>query len=265
LDPDRVAAAITTRTRLLVTLHGSIVMGTVFDIAALANVAASKGIPYLVDASQTAGAMPIDASAWGIDLLAFTGHKGLLGPTGTGGLYIREGLRLEPLLRGGTGSRSDSEVQPDFFPDAYESGTLNVAGIAGLGAGVRYLLGVGIERVIAHEHALVERFLDGGKDIPGLTVHGPRDLDDRCGVISFNVASLPSSDVGTILDRDFGILCRVGLHCAPGAHKTQGTFPSGTVRFGFGYSNTIDEVDAALGALADISQWALELEQSSGH
>lgn len=254
LDPDRVAAAFTDRTRLLVTLHGSNVMGTLLPIGDLGAIARERGVPYLVDASQTAGAMPIDLT--NVDLLAFTGHKALLGLTGTGGLVVGEGIELPPLLRGGTGSRSDLEVQPDFLPDALESGTLNTAGLAGLGAGVRHLLEVGVERVAAHERELAGRFLRGAAEIPGVTVYGPDDLDLRCGVISFNVGGLASSEVGTILDRDYAIMSRVGLHCAPGAHRTLGTFPTGTVRFGVGHSNTLAEIDLALGAIEDIAAWA---------
>lgn len=256
LDPSAVAAAFTPNTRLVATVHGSNVTGTLLPIGAIATLARDRGVPYLVDASQTAGAIPIDLAALGVDLLAFTGHKALLGLTGTGGLVVRPGLDLEPLMRGGTGSRSDLETQPDFLPDAYESGTLNVAGLAGLGAGIGHLLEVGIDRVAGHERQLVDRFLRGAAGIEGVTVYGPESLDQRCGVLSFNVAGLASSEVGTILDRDYGIMSRVGLHCAPGAHRTIDTFPTGTVRFGVGYSNTIAEVDLALRAIADIAAWA---------
>jgi cysteine desulfurase family protein len=257
IDAEKVAAAINPQTRLVVTVHGSNVMGTVLPIAQIAQIARHHGAPYLVDASQTAGAIPIDVQALGIDMLAFTGHKALLGPTGTGGLYIRDGLTLEPLMRGGTGSRSDMEVQPEFLPDAYESGTLNVAGFVGLAAGVRYVLDKGFETIMAHERALVDRFLTGAADISGVIVYGPPDLKDRCGVISFNVSGMPCSDVGMLLDRDYGVLSRVGLHCSPGAHHTVGTFPGGTVRFGLGYSNTEAEIDIALGAIRDIAAWAV--------
>ncbi|OFW64102.1 MAG: cysteine desulfurase [Actinobacteria bacterium RBG_16_67_15] len=260
LDAEAVFEAIRPETRLITTVHGSNVTGALTPIERIAAEARRRGIPYLVDAAQTAGAIPIDLTALGIDLLAFTGHKALLGLTGTGGLVVAPGVDLPPLLRGGTGSRSDSEHQPDFMPDVYESGTLNVAGLAGLGAGVRHLLGVGINQVAAHEQTLVDRFRTGAAAIPMVRLFGPERPADRCGVVSFNVGSLSSSEVGTLLDRDFDILSRVGLHCAPGAHRTIGTFPGGTVRFGFGLTNTIGEVDAALRALAEIASWAATRE-----
>jgi cysteine desulfurase/selenocysteine lyase len=264
IDPDDVDRALRGDTRLLVTVHGSNVTGAVVPISDLATMARERAVPYLVDASQTAGSVPIDVTSLGVDMLAFTGHKALLGPTGTGGLYLREGVAPGPLLRGGTGSRSDEEVQPDFMPDRYEAGTVNVAGLAGLAAGARYLLDAGVAAVRDHERGLVTRFLEGARRISGLTVYGPRPIEQRCGVVSFNVAGLTSSDVGTILDRDYGILSRPGLHCAPRTHRTIGTFPTGTVRFGFGFSNTVAEVDQALGALEDIAAWALATSTGGG-
>lgn len=262
LDPAAIDAAIRPETRLVVTVHGSNVTGTLLPIGDIAAVTRDHGVPYLVDASQTAGALPIDVGTLGIDLLACTGHKSLLGLTGTGLLWAKEGCSPRPLLRGGTGSRSDLEIQPDFAPDKYESGTLNVAGLIGLEAGVRYLLDVGVEAVAAHEAALVSRFLAGTRHIPGVAVYGPADVAQRCGVVSFNVAGLASSDVSMLLDRDYDVMCRAGLHCAPGAHRTIGTFPTGTVRFGFSYANTTDEVDHAVAAIEDIAAWAASRQGS---
>ena len=256
LEAARIATAIRPGTRLVSTVHGSNVMGSLLPIDEIARICRDRGVPYLVDASQTAGAVPIDVEALGVDLLAFTGHKALLGMTGTGGLFVRPGLAIDPLLRGGTGSRSDEEIQPDFMPDALESGTLNVAGIVGLGAGVRHLLETGVYEIEAHERELTARFVDGAGGIPGVTVYAPADAKQRCAVVSFNVDVLSPSEVGTILDRDFGIMSRVGLHCSPGAHRTIGTFPTGTVRFGFGLSNTLAEVDTALDAIAEIAAWS---------
>ena len=258
LDPADVAAAIRPSTRLIVTLHGSNVMGTLLPIAEIAALASARGVRYLVDASQTAGALPIDVEALGLDMLAFTGHKAMLGPTGTGGLYVRPGIDLEPIMRGGTGSRSDLEVQPDFLPDEYESGTLNTAGLCGLDAGVRHLLDLGVKKVARHERSLVERFVEGAAEIPGVVVYGPKDMALRCGVVSFSVDGLVSSEVGSILDREYEIYCRVGLHCAPGAHRTLGTFPQGTVRFGLSLFTTEAEIDGALSAVADIAAWGRE-------
>jgi cysteine desulfurase family protein len=243
-------------TRLLVTTHASNVTGTLTPVADLAAIARKHGILYLVDGAQTAGAIPIDVEKIGLDMLAFTGHKALLGPTGTGGLYIREGIELTPLIRGGTGSDSAHEIQPQFMPDAYESGTLNLAGIAGLGAALRFLSELGIEAVSAHERSLIKQFLSGVSDIRGIRVYGTAEADSKCGVVSFNVEGALPSEVGLLLDQSFGTMARTGLHCAPAAHRTLGTFPAGTVRFSFGWFNTPDEVEAALKALREIAAWA---------
>ncbi len=256
IDPTAVAEAFRPATTLLVTTHGSNVVGSVLPVAALAAIARGRGVAYVVDAAQTAGSMPLAVEDLGVDMLAFAGHKGLLGPTGTGGLFVRPGVLPLPLMRGGTGSRSDSEEQPGFLPDLYESGTLNVLGLGGLAAGARHLLDVGLERIASHERDLVARFRHGAAAIAGLILYGPRTLDDHCGVVSFNIDGLASSDVSTLLDREFGILSRPGLHCAPGAHRTIGTFPTGTVRFGFGFTNTATEIDGALLALTEIAAWA---------
>lgn len=256
LDVDSVRRAFRPGTRLLVTTHASNVVGTLIPVAALAALARERGVLCLVDASQTAGSIPIDVQKMEPDLLAFTGHKGLLGPTGTGGLYIREGVTLTPLIRGGTGSDSARETQPEFLPDMYESGTANVAGIAGLAAAVRFLSDIGIEAVMSHERTLVAQFLAAASGIPGLTVYGPRDAAARCAVVSFTVAGATPSEVGVLLDESFGIMARTGLQCAPAAHRTLGTFPTGTVRFSFGWFNTRAEVDAAQEALRQIAMWA---------
>lgn len=256
LDLGAVRRAIRQETRLLVTTHASNVAGTLNPVAELAALAREKKIPYLLDAAQTGGAVPIDVQEMGVDLMAFTGHKGLLGPTGTGGLYIRKGLALAPLMRGGTGSDSAHETQPEFLPDAHESGTLNLAGIAGLGAAVRFLLGIGIETVRAHEQKLIAQFLEGASEISGLTVYGPKDTALQCGLVSFDVTGAETSEVGLILDQSFGIMARTGLHCAPSAHRTLGTFPTGTVRFSFGWFNEPAEVEKALEALRQIAAWA---------
>jgi len=256
LDLRRVDRALTPGTRLLVTTHGSNVAGTILPVGDLAAMARRRGVRYLVDAAQTAGTVPIDVQALGLDVLAFTGHKGLFGPTGTGGLYVRDGVELPPLLRGGTGSDSAHEVQPEFMPDVFESGTVNVAGIAGLAAGVRFLVDVGVEAVQAHECDLATRFADAVSAIPGVTIYGPSAGASRCGLVSFNVAGASPSEVGLLLDEEFGIMARTGLHCAPAAHRTLGTCPAGAVRFGFGWFNAIAEVDAAVAALREIAAWA---------
>jgi cysteine desulfurase family protein len=264
LDVQSVRRAIRPSTRLLVTTHASNVAGTLLPVAELGRLSREQGILYLVDAAQTAGAAPIDVQEMRVDLLAFTGHKALLGPTGTGGLYIREGIELTPLMRGGTGSESAREIQPEFLPDAHESGTLNVAGIAGLAAGVRFLRGLGIEAVQANERKLVARFLGGASEIPRLVVYGPRDAARQSGVVSFNLAGVVPSEAGLLLDQSFGIMARTGLHCAPAAHRTLGSFPEGTVRFSFGWFNTAEEVETALQALREIAAWAAKGAMAPG-
>jgi cysteine desulfurase family protein len=251
-------------TRLLVTTHASNVVGTLIPVAELAAVARENGVLYLIDAAQTAGATLIDIQKLGVDMLAFTGHKALLGPTGTGGLYIREGVELAPLVRGGTGSDSAHESQPSFMPDAHESGTLNVAGIAALAAAVRFVTELGVETVTLHERNLVRQFLGGVLDIPGIKVYGTKNADLQCGVVSFNVVGAVPSEIGLLLDQSFGIMARTGLHCAPAAHHTLGTFSEGTVRFSFGWFNTPAEVDSALKALAQIAAWATKGTAVSG-
>ncbi|MFC1717405.1 aminotransferase class V-fold PLP-dependent enzyme, partial [Candidatus Poribacteria bacterium] len=204
--------------------------------------------------AQTAGAYPIDAQKINVDLLAFTGHKSLYGPPGTGGLYIREGVSLKPLKWGGTGSRSEEEYQPDFLPDAYESGTPNLVGIAGLGAGVRFVMQEGVGTIRKRERDLTQRLIDGLLDISGVIVYGDMNADHQIGVVSFNIEGASQSEIGLRLDEEYEIMCRVGLHCAPAAHRTIGTFPDGTVRFGLGTFTTKDEIDTAVQAVRDLAE-----------
>jgi cysteine desulfurase/selenocysteine lyase len=256
LDPADVEAALRPNTLMITLNHASNVVGTLLPVAAVGQIARQHGVLLLVDAAQTGGAYPVDMQGDRIDLLAFTGHKSLYGPMGTGGLIIGERVdvaRLEPLKRGGTGSRSEREEQPDFLPDMCESGTPNAVGLAGLAAGVRWVLERGVEAIRAHEVALTQRLIDGLHDIPGVTVYGGLDTNRQTATVSFNIAGMPPSEVGLRLDEEHGILCRVGLHCAPAAHKTIGTFPGGTVRFGLGAFSTAEEVDAAVEALRSLS------------
>lgn len=254
LDLERMELALDRPARLMVLTHASNVIGTVLPVAAVVRLAHARGVPVLVDAAQTAGAWPVDVQALDVDMLAFTGHKSLFGPTGTGGLWVREGLEPQPLLRGGTGSSSELEVQPDFLPDQLESGTLNVVGIAGLGAGVSHVLARGVPAIQEHERGLGERFLDGLHEVPGARWYGPERAAGRVGLASFNLDAASPSDVGLILDRRFGIMCRIGLHCAPAAHRTLGTYPIGTVRFAWSAFTTEEEIDAAIEALATIAR-----------
>jgi cysteine desulfurase/selenocysteine lyase len=251
LDLDAWRAAVTPGTRLVVVTHASNVMGTVLPVKEIAAIAHRAGALLLVDSAQTAGVIPIDQPAMGIDLLAFTGHKGLYGPTGTGGLVIGEGVdtsQLRPVVRGGTGSRSEYEKQPDLLPDKYESGTANSVGIAGLGAGVRWVQSIGVESIRAREAELNEQFLSGLRNIPGITVYGPQNPEERTAVVSCRVAGHTVSEVGLRLDDEFGILCRVGLHCAPSAHKTIGTFPEGTIRLALGIFTSPDDIRTVIAA-----------------
>ncbi len=241
-------------TRLLVTTHASNVIGTVVPLKQMSELARARGVPVLVDAAQTAGAHPIDVSALGIDLLAFTGHKSLFGPPGTGGLCIGPGIDLKPLVLGGTGSESELELQPRFLPDALESGTPNTVGIAGLDAGVRFVLERGVEAIAAHERMLATRLLARAAEIPGLRVYGPPGAGGRIGLASLNLDGVSPSEAGLILDRRFGVMCRIGLHCAPAAHRTLGTYPTGTVRLAWSAFTTEAEIDAALDGLAAIAE-----------
>jgi len=255
LDPQDVEGAIKENTRLIVLTHASNVTGTLMPLTEIGQIARRKGVPLCVDSAQTAGAYPIDVEAMGIDLLAFTGHKSLFGPQGTGGLFIRKGLEeaIRPLLRGGTGSRSEFEEQPDFLPDKYESGTPNTVGIAGLGAGVRFLLSEGMERIRAKEEALTQTLLEGLSDTPGVTLYGTCDPRRQIAVVSFNIDGLSPSEVAMALDEEFGVLTRPGLYCAPSAHRTIGTFPQGTVRLSAGYFTTEEEIGMALRAVQELA------------
>jgi selenocysteine lyase/cysteine desulfurase len=256
IDPDDIRAVFRANTRAVVLTHASNVTGTIMPIQEIGALTRTRGdIVLCVDAAQTAGALPIDAAAMGVDLLAFTGHKSLFGPQGTGGLYIRKGLdeHIGPLMRGGTGSRSEFEEQPDFMPDKYECGTPNTIGLAGLGAGAAYILAQGLATVREKEEVLTRRFLDHLQAFDGdVTLYGPRSAQDRIPLISFNIRDISPSDAALYLDEKWGILCRPGLHCAPAAHRTIGTFPQGTVRFSFGFFNTEEQVDLAAEALRNL-------------
>ncbi|MBN1955267.1 MAG: aminotransferase class V-fold PLP-dependent enzyme [Anaerolineae bacterium] len=256
LDPAGVAAAIRPNTRLVALNHASNVVGTLLPAAEVGAICRQRDVLLLVDAAQTGGAYPVDVQANQIDLLAFTGHKSLGGPMGTGGLIVGgrvDEAQLEPLMRGGTGSRSEHELQPDFMPDRYESGTPNVVGLAGLAVGVRWLLARGVDAIRAHEVALARALIAGLQAIPAVIVYGTLDAGLQTATVAFNVAGMAPSEAGLRLDDEYGIMCRVGLHCAPAAHKTIGTFPGGTVRFGLGAFNSMDEVEVALAAVRELA------------
>ncbi len=259
LDPGDVAAAMRSNTTMVVLNHASNVVGTLLPVREAGRIAREHGALLLVDAAQTGGAFPVDLEADLIDLLAFTGHKSLCGPMGTGGLIF--GPRADvglfaPLKRGGTGSRSESEEQPEFLPDVCESGTPNAVGIAGLSAGVHWVLDRGVAAIRAHEEALAQRLIEGLRATSGVTVYGGLDPARQTATVSFNVDGMQPSEAGLRLDEEYGVLCRVGLHCAPAAHRTLGTFPTGTVRFGLGAFNTLHQVEMALEAVAQLAERA---------
>jgi len=253
VDPCAIDRAICSATRLVVVTHGSNVTGSINDIGAIGAICRNRGIRLLVDAAQTAGCIPMDMERLPVDYLAFSGHKGLLGPQGTGGLFVRDEADLPPLIRGGTGSLSDREEQPDFLPDRFESGTLNVPGIAGLGEGVRYLLRTGVERVRDHDRHLREVLLESVSRDPRIRVMGPSSGAPCTGVMSIVIHDVSPSGAGEALERRFGILTRVGLHCAPSAHRTIGTFPEGTVRLSWGLFTTARQMAKAGRALRAVA------------
>ena len=255
LDPADVVSAIRPETRAVILTHASNVTGTIQPIEEVGAIARRLGIIFCVDAAQAAGSVPIDIHSMNIDILAFTGHKSLYGPQGTGGLYIGPGLEemIIPLMTGGTGSASELEIQPYFMPDKYESGTPNTPGIAGLLAGVRFIRAREVDAVRAREMDLAGELRNGLASIPDVRVYG--DPMNSIPVISFTIGGISPSDVTQILDDEYGIMSRPGLHCAPSAHKTIGTFPQGTVRFSLGWFNTRDEVLYALDAVSKIASF----------
>lgn len=254
IDPESIEKAIKANTKLIVMTHISNLTGTIMPVEEVGRIAREKNILFMLDAAQSAGVYPIDVKAMNISLLAFPGHKGILGPQGTGVLYIREGLEIESILQGGTGSASESLEQPDILPDKYESGTHNGPGIIGMGAGVEYILERGIENIRKHEEELTRYFLDGIEDVEGIKIYGPKDSKKQAAVVAINLKDIDSSEMAYVLDQEYKIGVRSGLHCAPEAHKTIGSLDQGAVRFSFGIFNTIEEIDLAIKAIKEISK-----------
>lgn len=250
-DPAEFRKLLRPETKLVAVCHGSNVTGALLDAKAVKEMVGE--VPLLLDTAQTAGAVPLDDVSQWADMVAFTGHKGLLGPTGTGGLWVREGLCLRPLAVGGTGSRSESLEAPDFLPDAFEAGTVNTHGLAGLAAGAGFVLKTTVPAIRAHEMALTERFLGGIEGIPGLKVLGPRGCGQRVSTFSVVLGGWTSSDLSAALESGYGILTRPGLHCSPMSHIALGTFPGGATRFSIGWFNTEADIDAAVTALASLA------------
>ena len=252
LDPAAVAAALRPETRLVAMLHGSNVLGAILPIAEIGAICRSRGVLFLVDAAQTAGAVPIDMDAMGIDLLAFAGHKGLYGPHGTGGLIVRPGVALETWIEGGSGVESASETMPEALPARLEAGSHNAAGIAGLLEGVRFVLEQGVERIRAHEVGLTGRLIEELRKIPGVDILGPGDPAQRTAVVSVTVEGYSPDQLAAVLDQVFDVATRAGLHCAPQAHRTAGTLDCGALRFSPGYFNTADDVRYAVESLREV-------------
>ncbi|MDI6601576.1 MAG: aminotransferase class V-fold PLP-dependent enzyme [Thermoanaerobacteraceae bacterium] len=252
--PDDIEKAIKPNTAVIILTLASNVTGTIEPYREIGRIARRHGIPFLLDAAQGAGHIPINVNEDDIDIMAFPGHKGLLGPQGTGGLYIREGIDLDTIKEGGTGSHSDLVTQPDIMPDRYESGTLNTPGIAGLKAGIDYINSIGIEAIRKHEIEICGRIIDGLKEIDGVKVYGPQNAEMHAGVVAFNVGNMDSTEVSYILDSEFEIEVRAGLHCSGLAHMTIGTFGQGVVRVSPGPFTTEQEIGKFLEAVRQIAR-----------
>jgi len=254
IDPYDIKNAITSKTRLIVMAHAPNVIGTIQPIQEIGMLARENNIIFMVDAAQTAGVCEIDVNKDYIDMLAFTGHKSPLGPTGTGGLYVGERVTLEPWREGGTGFEPASLSQPEELPFKLESGTPNTVGIAGLRAGIEYVLSRGIYTIRKHEQKLTEKLTNALKADPRFILYGTTDISKKVGILSINIKGFKPAEVGVILDQSFDIAVRPGLHCAPFAHQVLGTFPDGTVRISPGFFNTEADIDQLITALDKIAR-----------
>ena len=246
--------AIRTNTRAIVCTHGSNLTGNLVDIGRIGEIASAHGLLFIVDASQTAGVFPVDVQKMHIDILCFTGHKSLLGPQGTGGIYVREGVTVRPLKTGGSGVQTYLKKHPAKMPVALEAGTLNGHGIAGLRAAISYLNGTGSDRIRQKEQALMWRFYEGVKDIHNIKIYGDFSTKDRCPIVALNLGTYDSSEVSDELFMTYGICTRPGAHCAPLMHYALGTEKQGAVRFSFSHYNTEEEVDTAVAALRELTE-----------
>jgi cysteine desulfurase family protein len=255
VDPDAIRAAITPSTRLIALNHASNVTGAVQPAAEIGKIAKDRGVFFLLDAAQSLGYLPINVNQIGCDLLAAPGHKGLLGPLGTGLLVLAPAIEqhLLPLRQGGTGTKSDEDVQPDSLPDRYESGNLNVPGLVGLEAGISHVQSLGEHLIQGQSRALVQRLLAGLTGLPGVVLYGPRTGDDRVGVVSLTVAGFSPQELASLLDAQWSIQTRAGLHCAPKMHAALDTLPTGTLRLSLGHFTTQAQIDAAISAITEIA------------
>ena len=252
-DAEAILPLFRENTKLVVVSHASNVCGAIFPLEKVAEICYERNIPLAVDAAQTAGHVSIDFDRLHLSALCVPGHKGLLGPQGIGAMLLEKefAAKLTPIVTGGTGSASDSEIQPSYMPDKFESGTLNIPGIFGLNAALGFILSHGTDYFRTHEKYLTDRFLEGLRDIPARVV-GPSDSDRQVGVVSIDFGDIDNAEASYILESEYGILTRCGLHCAPNAHRTLHTFPQGTVRFSVGYTTTEEEVDAVVQAIKNI-------------
>lgn len=246
-------ALIKNNTKVIVCTHGSNLTGNVVDIKKVGEIAKKHGLLFVVDASQTAGVFPIDMKEMNIDILCFTGHKGLLGPQGTGGMCVREGVVVRPLKSGGSGVQTYSKHHPFEMPTALEAGTHNGHGIAGLNAALEYLEKEGIDNIRAREQELMWRFYEGVKDIPGVKVYGDFSTRNRCAIVTLNIGDYDSSEVSDELLMTYDISTRPGAHCAPLMHQALGTVEQGAVRFSFSHYNTDEEIEIAIGAIKELA------------
>ena len=251
---EKIETSLRANTKAIICTHGSNLTGNLIDIEAVGRIARKHGILFVVDASQTAGVFPIDVQKMHIDILCFTGHKSLLGPQGTGGIYVREGVSVKPLLSGGSGVQTYLRNHPQQMPTALEAGTLNTHGIAGLLAAVNYIQETGIENIQKAEQHLMKAFYEQVREIPGITVYGDFSSYDRCPIVTLNVHDYDSGLVSDVLAREYGIATRPGAHCAPLMHQALGTMEQGAVRFSFSHYNTHEEIELAVSALKKLAQ-----------
>ncbi len=254
LDRKDLEAAVTPGTKMVICTNGSNLTGNYIPLKPISDIAHRNGALFVVDASQTAGVFPIDVQEMGIDVLCFTGHKGLLGPQGTGGMYVKEGIALRPLKSGGSGVQTYSKIHPTEMPTALEAGTLNGHGIAGLHAAMSYLEETGVDAIRAREQELMKRFYDGVKEIPTVKIYGDFSSMDRCAIVTLNIGDYDSSEVSDELLTEYNISTRPGGHCAPLMHEALGTVEQGAVRFSFSHYNTEEEVDAAIEAVRELAE-----------
>jgi len=251
LDMEDFENSLKSNTKAVVMTHASNVCGTILDLEKVGNICKEKGIYFIIDSAQTAGFLDIDFTKLHADALGFTGHKSLLGPQGIGGFIVNDSLasEMDTFIEGGTGSLSDTEVQPNYMPDKFEAGTLNIPGIYGLNASLKYLLKEGLRSVREKELELLDKFMQGIYNIENIEIIGKKNIDKRTGILSLDFTDKDNGIISHVLSKDFGIMTRCGMHCAPSAHKTLGTFPRGTVRFGLSHFNTLEEIEYTLNSI----------------